>query len=194
MDAVPLEKAPKVAIYAPPNAAPWDDAVTMALQYAGIKFEKVWDQEVTAGRAASLRLAAPASRGFHRPVFQVLSELCRVALAGRHGGPKHQDGAVARVTANVPAREASGGEGHRRVRRTGWLSLRHVHGDRNPRPRPGQRRSGHRGELCRQLADGSQRELQDGLGPGVRLPGRESLPEPDGFPVLRHRRAPGELG
>jgi hypothetical protein len=46
MEAVPLEKAPKVAVYAPPNAAPWDDAVTMALQYAGIQFEKVWDAEV----------------------------------------------------------------------------------------------------------------------------------------------------
>jgi len=46
MDAIPLEKAPKVAVYAPPNAPPWDDAVTMALQYAGITFEKVWDQEM----------------------------------------------------------------------------------------------------------------------------------------------------
>ena len=46
MDAVPLEKPPKVAVYAPPNAAPWDDAVTMALNYAGIEFEKVWDAEV----------------------------------------------------------------------------------------------------------------------------------------------------
>lgn len=46
MDAVPLEKAPKVAVYAPPNAAPWDDAVTMALQYAGIGFDKIWDEEV----------------------------------------------------------------------------------------------------------------------------------------------------
>ncbi len=46
MDAVPLEKAPKVAVYAPPNAAPWDDAVTMALQYAGISFDKMWDPEV----------------------------------------------------------------------------------------------------------------------------------------------------
>ena len=46
MDAVPLEKAPKVAVYAPPNAAPWDDAVTMALNYAGIRFEKIWDPEV----------------------------------------------------------------------------------------------------------------------------------------------------
>jgi hypothetical protein len=45
-DAVPLEKAPKVAVYAPPNAAPWDDAVTMSLQYAGITFEKIWDEDV----------------------------------------------------------------------------------------------------------------------------------------------------
>jgi hypothetical protein len=49
MDAVPLEKAPKVAVYAPPNAAPWDDAVTMALQYAGIPFSKIWDPEVVGG-------------------------------------------------------------------------------------------------------------------------------------------------
>jgi hypothetical protein len=46
MDAVPLEKAPRIAVYAPPNAPPWDDAVTMALNYAGVKFEKVWDAEV----------------------------------------------------------------------------------------------------------------------------------------------------
>ena len=49
MDAVPLEKAPKVAVYAPPNAAPWDDAVTMSLQYAGIPFTKIWDPEVVNG-------------------------------------------------------------------------------------------------------------------------------------------------
>lgn len=49
MDAVPLEKPPKIAVYAPPNAAPWDDAVTMALNYAGVSFEKVWDREVIEG-------------------------------------------------------------------------------------------------------------------------------------------------
>jgi len=54
MEAVPLEKAPKVAVYVPPNAAPWDDAVTMALQYAGIKFEKIWDPEVLAPGGAGL--------------------------------------------------------------------------------------------------------------------------------------------
>ncbi len=48
-DAVPLEKAPKICVYVTPTAAPWDDAVTMALQYAGISFEKVWDPEVLAG-------------------------------------------------------------------------------------------------------------------------------------------------
>jgi len=54
MEAVPLEKAPKVAVYAPPNAAPWDDAVTMALRYAGIDFAKVWDSEVLAPAGTGL--------------------------------------------------------------------------------------------------------------------------------------------
>ncbi|HET9133903.1 MAG TPA: hypothetical protein VFN90_06350 [Gemmatimonadales bacterium] len=52
-DAVPLEKAPKVAVYAPPNAAPWDDAVTMALEYAGIRYDKVWDTEVIGDRLST---------------------------------------------------------------------------------------------------------------------------------------------
>ncbi|MFQ5537049.1 MAG: asparagine synthetase B [Gemmatimonadota bacterium] len=46
MEAVKLEKAPKIAVYTPPNATPWDDAVTMALAYAGIPYEKIWDDEV----------------------------------------------------------------------------------------------------------------------------------------------------
>ena len=49
MEAVPLEKAPKIAIYTPPNTTPWDDAVTMALTYAGIPYETIWDAEVVAG-------------------------------------------------------------------------------------------------------------------------------------------------
>ena len=46
MEAVPLEKAPEVAVYTPPNSSPWDDAVTLALEYAGIPYERVWDPEV----------------------------------------------------------------------------------------------------------------------------------------------------
>jgi len=49
MDALVLERTPRVAIYSPPAAAPWDDAVTMALQYAAIPFTRVWDAEVLAG-------------------------------------------------------------------------------------------------------------------------------------------------
>ncbi len=49
-DAIPLEKVPKVAVYAPPNTAPWDDAVTMSLEYAGIRYDRIWDQEVGTGR------------------------------------------------------------------------------------------------------------------------------------------------
>lgn len=49
MDAVALERAPKIAIYTPPKAPPWDDAVTLALRYAGIDYTAVWDDEVIAG-------------------------------------------------------------------------------------------------------------------------------------------------
>ncbi|MBM3908375.1 MAG: asparagine synthetase B [Gemmatimonadetes bacterium] len=45
-DAVPLEKAPRIAVYAPPNSPPWDDAVTLALRYAGIPYTRVWDDEI----------------------------------------------------------------------------------------------------------------------------------------------------
>ena len=48
MEAVPLEKAPDIAVYTPPNSSPWDDAVTLALEYAGIPYERIWDPEVLA--------------------------------------------------------------------------------------------------------------------------------------------------
>ena len=46
MDVVRLEKAPKIAVYVPPNFLPWDDAVTLAMVYAEIPYEKIWDEEV----------------------------------------------------------------------------------------------------------------------------------------------------
>jgi hypothetical protein len=51
-DVVRLEKAPKIAVYAPPGFKPWDDAVTMALEYAEIYYTKVWDEEVLTGKLA----------------------------------------------------------------------------------------------------------------------------------------------
>ncbi|CAN5298787.1 hypothetical protein BH23GEM2_BH23GEM2_07070 [soil metagenome] len=49
MDAVVLERAPRIAIYTPPTSQPWDDAVTLALEYAGIPYTTVWDDDVLAG-------------------------------------------------------------------------------------------------------------------------------------------------
>jgi hypothetical protein len=50
MDAVELNKVPKIAVYTPPGKRPWDDAVTMALTYAEIPFDKVYDEEVIQGK------------------------------------------------------------------------------------------------------------------------------------------------
>lgn len=49
MEVVRLEKAPKIAVYTPPNKQPWDDAVTMVLEYAEIEYEKIWDEDVLKG-------------------------------------------------------------------------------------------------------------------------------------------------
>jgi hypothetical protein len=49
-DVVVLEKAPQIAVYTPPDLPPWDDAVTLALTYAEIPYETVWDAEVLQGR------------------------------------------------------------------------------------------------------------------------------------------------
>ena len=46
MERILLEKAPKIAVYSPPNFLPWDDAVTLALTYAEIDYDIVYDREV----------------------------------------------------------------------------------------------------------------------------------------------------
>ena len=50
MDAVKLEKPPKIAVYAPPGSQPWDDAVRLVLDYAEIKHDIIWDEEVLMGK------------------------------------------------------------------------------------------------------------------------------------------------
>jgi len=49
MERVELEKPPKIAVYSPPSKQPWDDAVTLALTYAEIPYDIVWDEEVLSG-------------------------------------------------------------------------------------------------------------------------------------------------
>ncbi len=49
MERVLLEKAPTIAVYSPPGYRPWDDAVTLALTYAEIKYDVIYDRKVLAG-------------------------------------------------------------------------------------------------------------------------------------------------
>ncbi len=49
MDRVKLEKVPAIAVYSPKNVEPWDDAVTLALTYADIKYDLIWDEDVLSG-------------------------------------------------------------------------------------------------------------------------------------------------
>jgi hypothetical protein len=49
-DAVAMNKAPKIAVYSPPNKLPWDDAVTLVLTYAEINYDIIYDEEIFNGR------------------------------------------------------------------------------------------------------------------------------------------------
>lgn len=49
-DAVSMQKAPKIAVYSPPNKQPWDDAVTLVLGYAEIKYDIIYDEQVLNGK------------------------------------------------------------------------------------------------------------------------------------------------
>ena len=49
MDEMKLQKVPRIAVYAPKNNLPWDDAVTLVLTYAEIPYDVVYDDEVLQG-------------------------------------------------------------------------------------------------------------------------------------------------
>lgn len=53
MDVMRLEKAPKIAVYSPKSKMPWDDAVTLALTYAEIPYDVVYDDELMADELTS---------------------------------------------------------------------------------------------------------------------------------------------
>lgn len=48
-DIMKLEKIPRIAVYSPKTAQPWDDAVTLVLTYAEIPYDIIFDDEVLAG-------------------------------------------------------------------------------------------------------------------------------------------------
>ncbi|MBM4171508.1 MAG: asparagine synthetase B [Ignavibacteria bacterium] len=50
MDVVRLEKAPNIAVYVPPGYQPWDDAVMLVLDYAEVKYDKIWVEEILSSK------------------------------------------------------------------------------------------------------------------------------------------------
>ena len=52
MDAVLLEKPPKVAVYSPKAKNPWDDAVTLVLTYAEIPYDVIYDEAILGDKLA----------------------------------------------------------------------------------------------------------------------------------------------
>jgi hypothetical protein len=46
---VRLEKPPRIAVYAPQQTLPWDDAVLLALTYAEVPYEMIYDDDVLDG-------------------------------------------------------------------------------------------------------------------------------------------------
>lgn len=50
MSAVRLERAPSIAVYAPDQTLPWDDAVMLALEYAEVPYDQIYDEDVLTGR------------------------------------------------------------------------------------------------------------------------------------------------
>lgn len=49
MEVVRLEKAPKIAVYAPESFQPWDDAVALVMEYAEIPYDRIYDPQIIAG-------------------------------------------------------------------------------------------------------------------------------------------------
>ena len=49
-DAIQLDKAPRIAVYSPKEALPWDDAVTLVLTYAQVPYDVLYDTEIVLGK------------------------------------------------------------------------------------------------------------------------------------------------
>ena len=132
----------KVAVYAPPNAAPWDDAVTMALQYAGIKFDKIWDAggasgdqaaDATTGCICTTR-TSPASTPSSSSPTPGAPWLTRwsTATSGWRGSS---------ASRTCPAEKRAVADAISAFVDAGWLPLRDVHRHRDARPGAGERRA-----------------------------------------------------
>ena len=111
MEAVPLEKAPKVAVYTPPDALPWDDAVTLALKYAGIEYTPIYDDEVERGDLSKYDWLHLHHEDFTGQLNKFYLTLPRRAVVHRSAAEEHGGGEATRLREHAGAQE-----GRRRTR------------------------------------------------------------------------------
>jgi len=78
MEIVQLEKAPKIAVYTPGGKQPWDDAVTMVLEYAEIPYDKIYDSTIIATNQGAVRRgAASVNLDINHPDIEEYLEIRR---------------------------------------------------------------------------------------------------------------------
>ncbi len=191
MDAVALERAPKIAIYTPPKAPPWDDAVTLALQYAGIEYATVWDDEVIAGDLTKydwLHLhhedftgqLNKLYLGFRDAPWFVEQRDRGLAAAKRMGYP------------TLPALKKAVAEKMRQYVEHGGFLFAMCGATETLGLAIAARERRHRRKFRRRNADRRQRRPEAGLEPRVCVPERARRAERVRELDERHRRPPGE--
>ena len=175
-----------------PTPPPWDDAVTMALNYAGIKFEKVWDAEVLGAKLKTydwLHLHHEDFTGQYSKFFlNYAGAPWLVDMVERNRAMARQLGFPRCRPRSARSRVAIADY----VERGGFLFAMCTATETLDLALAADRR-GHRGRLRRRHADGPGRVAPDAVGAGARLPERAAGAEPDRAGVLRHRRPPGEF-
>ena len=163
MDAITLEKAPHIAIYAPAKAPPWDDAVTLALNYAGIEYTQIWDDEILKSDLSKFDWIH-----LHHEDFTGQENKLQLELRDAPWFIEQRDNDLAAAQAERVREHSGAEEGRRRAaprfRGQGRVPVRDVRRDGDARARDGGAERGHRRAVLRRHADGSRRRRQDGLG------------------------------
>ena len=119
MDLAKLEKEPKIAVYSPKGSLPWDDAVTMALTYAEIPYDVIYDDEILENKLADydwLHLHHEDFTGQYGKFYSAYSNATWYreqvaeleAIASKHGFSKVSDLKLA-VALNIRNFVAGGG-------------------------------------------------------------------------------------
>ena len=151
MDEVLLEKPPRIAVYSPPNMQPWDDAVTLALTYAEVPYDVIYDEDVLAGHLGDydwLHLHHEDFTGQYGKFYASFG-LEPWYLEQKHF---HEELAGTAGLRHGLAAEARGGPDDPRLRRRRRLPVRHVLGHRHHRHRPGLAATRHRARALRRHA------------------------------------------